>query len=118
MSKNSSSSIQKHRNQAFILQYGLCFYCHQPMWISENTSFISKYRLKPRKANLLQCTAEHLKARQDGGSNSAKNIVAACKFCNNTRHKSKNALDPELYGKHVRKRLLNNNWHQIIINPI
>lgn len=118
MSKKLSNSIQKHRNRAFIIQSGLCFYCHQPMWVKDKNSFISKYCIRPKRANLLQCTAEHLKARQDGGSNSRSNIVAACKFCNSRRHKAKKALTPDLYKTHVQNRLAKNNWHQIIINTI
>ncbi len=118
MSKNSAHVFQMHRNRAFITQSGLCFYCHQPMWLSKKGSFISDYCLAVKKANLLQCTAEHLKARQDGGGNSAINIVAACKFCNNTRHKAKKALPPDLYRIYVQKRLSKNSWHQILINPI
>ena len=107
-----------HRKRAFITQSGFCYYCNQPMWVNEKDSFCAKYYLKTGDANLLQCTAEHLKPRQDGGKDSAQNIVAACKFCNHTRHKAKSVLVPEMYKKRVRMRLSKNLWHQIIINPI
>lgn len=60
------SRIQKHRQSATRAQQGLCFYCHRPMG----------------KA----VTAEHLKARKDGGTDRKDNIVAACRACNHGRH--------------------------------
>ena len=119
MSKKRYTSLKAIRKKAYKLQSGLCYYCSQPMWEEkEKQSFITQYRLKPTIANFLQCTAEHLLARQDGGNNSLKNIVAACKYCNHTRHKSKNALSPERYKLKVQKRLSNNGWHRIAINPM
>lgn len=119
MATKPSNIIQRNRQKAYLAQSKLCYYCSQPMWEEkEKQSFITQYRLKPTIANLLQCTAEHLLARQDGGNNSLKNIVAACKYCNHTRHKSKNALSPERYKLKVQKRLSNNGWHRIAINPM
>lgn len=118
MRQSSSNSIKNNRHKAFIAQSGLCYYCKQPMWEKDHSSFISQYKVKPAIANFLQCTAEHLTARQDGGKNIKVNIVAACKYCNHTRHKAKNALSPEKYKLHVQKRLLSKAWHGIILNPI
>lgn len=83
------------------------------MWENDLQSFISQYKINPSKASLLKSTAEHLNARKDGGKDAKFNIVAACKYCNNTRHKSKKALSPTAYKQHVHKRLINNKWHQI-----
>ncbi|HWV09800.1 MAG TPA: HNH endonuclease signature motif containing protein [Pseudomonas sp.] len=60
------SQLQKHRQSACEAQGGLCIYCRQPMG---------------RKA-----TAEHLRARQEGGTDCRDNIAAACKRCNHRRH--------------------------------
>lgn len=56
------------RHRACKQQGKLCFYCARPM-------------TKP--------TAEHLKARHEGGPDTAKNIVAACSYCNHRRHQDR-----------------------------
>jgi len=58
--------LQKHRQSAFAAQCGRCIYCRQPMG--------------------RHATAEHLKARQDGGTDRRDNIAAACRTCNHRRH--------------------------------
>ena len=60
------SRVQKYRQAACRAQHGLCIYCRQPMGS--------------------KATAEHLKARQDGGTDRRDNITAACKRCNHRRH--------------------------------
>src|SRR5688500_10220810 len=45
-------------------------------------TFARTYALSPRTARSLQCTAEHLQAKCDGGADSLENIVAACRLCN------------------------------------
>ena len=118
MAKKILNAIQNYRQKAFESQSGLCYYCNQPMWFQDKQSFISKYKIKPTIANFLQCTAEHLIARQDGGKNTKVNIVAACKYCNHTRHKSKNTLAPGAYKTRVQKRLSKKEWHGVILNPL
>ncbi|TBE93130.1 HNH endonuclease [Rhizobium leguminosarum] len=95
-----ANGIQKLRREAFVRQGGLCFYCNCPMVDGDTRSF--------RK-----CTAEHLVARSDGGSNNASNVVAACRYCNQTRHKRKQPLSPEHFRKMVQKRLDVGRWHGI-----
>ena len=68
---------------AFNRQGGKCFYCGLRMWLNSQ-----------KGPSLLRCTAEHLKARSEGGSDGPSNIVAACWHCNHTRHKCKHPLDP------------------------
>jgi len=70
------SRIQKYRQSAARAQQGLCFYCHQLMGND--------------------VTAEHLHARQDGGTDRRSNIVAAHRACNQRRHASEKraALSP------------------------
>ena len=67
------SVIAKNRLIAYQRQSGRCYYCDLPMWLG-------KLPGKRHRPASLQCTAEHLVARQDGGDNSARNIVAACRF--------------------------------------
>lgn len=111
-----TSAIKKNRHQAFKSQLGLCFYCNQPMWEKNPNSFISKYGLKSSVVKHLQCTAEHLIPRSEGGNNSKQNIVAACRYCNSTRHMSKKVLNPENYKKFVLEKLKIKQWHNLILN--
>lgn len=63
----------------------------------------------------LECTAEHLVARQDGGRESAENIVAACRWCNLTRHRCRpqKAPDAETYRMQVLRKVAAGKWHPI-----
>jgi hypothetical protein len=73
------------------------------MWEDSPEAFANTHRLTLAQVFLLQCTAEHLKARVDGGRNSKGNIVAACLLCNQSRHRSKEALDPAAYKDKVQE---------------
>jgi 5-methylcytosine-specific restriction endonuclease McrA len=57
--------------------------------------------------------AEHLKARSEGGNDHPENIVAACQFCNQTRHKRKQPLAPEEYRRMIHRRLAQGRWHSL-----
>lgn len=57
------------------------------MWESDPESFARHHGISSATAKRFQCTAEHLVARQDGGKDTAANIVAACAYCNHGRHK-------------------------------
>jgi len=80
------------RYHACRAQGGLCFYCRQPM--GRNV------------------TAEHLRARSDGGPDTHENIVAACRYCNLQRHArfAPNAPDPSTYGFYVLLMLAAGLW--------
>lgn len=105
-----SQIIAKLRITAAQQQNFRCFYCNLPMWEGDPRYFISTYQLSPRKARLLRCTAEHLHPKSEGGKNTPDNIVAACTFCNHSRHKSPNPMDPARYKKHVLKRMQRGKW--------
>ncbi|MFM1684176.1 HNH endonuclease [Aeromonas salmonicida] len=103
-------SIAKQRHQAAIHQSFRCFYCGLPMWESSSTTFINRHGLTKAEASLLQCTGEHLHPKGEGGSDKSHNIVAACKHCNQTRHKSAKILTSTDYKKKVQKRLHKGAW--------
>ncbi|PHR25374.1 MAG: restriction endonuclease [Hoeflea sp.] len=107
----SGNRLKKLRKQAAQRQGGYCFYCRYPMWDSRPEEFIGRYGISPGLAKRFQCTAEHLKARCDGGEDIAPNIVAACHFCNTTRHKVKHPLDAAKHASVVRLRLAKGRWH-------
>ncbi|MDM5083656.1 HNH endonuclease [Aeromonas rivipollensis] len=102
--------IAKQRHQAAIRQSFQCFYCGLPMWEASPAALIHQYRLTPVEARLLQCTGEHLQPRSEGGSDRPANIVAACRHCNGTRHKTPTVLSPEQYQKKVRARMGKGGW--------
>jgi len=59
-----------------------------------------------------EVTAEHLKARMDGGGDAHENVVAACRYCNHQRHArfGPNAPDPSTYGFYVLLMLAAGLW--------
>ena len=107
-----AKSLSKNRSRALQFQGGRCFYCSVLMWSDDCAAFARRHGLTPRMARWLQCTAEHLQARQDGGRDSIRNIAAACRVCNHRRHaRRKSAPTPEEYRALVRKRVSRKAWH-------
>lgn len=97
------------RARAFKNQHGRCYYCSQPMWQKSPTEI----GMSLKRGRHFQCTAEHLKARQDGGRDTSGNIVAACWFCNSRRHRLHfPALSPPAYKTFVQGRLLAGVWRR------
>lgn len=103
------SRIQVLRRQAFHRQAGRCWYCSVQMWLISPDELARL--VATSAAAQLRCTAEHLVAQRDGGSDAAKNIVAACAHCNHTRHKRKAPPEPETYRKEIRRRTKRGAWH-------
>ena len=104
-------SIVKHRLAAFNRQEGRCYYCGLPMWLKNPADFATKYKISEGDASRFQCTAEHLKAKQDGGTDSRENIVAACRFCNAIRHRIAQPPSSAAYQQRVRRRISAGKWH-------
>ena len=105
----SCNRIPFLRRQAFNRQAGFCYYCDVRMWLnsSQELGLPERYAAVRR----LQCTAEHLVPRSDGGRDSATNIVAACAHCNHTRHRQKRPPEPTQYRAEVRGRVARGGWH-------
>lgn len=88
-------SIRAKRVQAYNKHNGRCFYCQWPMWErafelqADALKRINAVRFHKSDeiANLesFECTAEHLDRIADGGTDTATNIVAACRDCNSSR---------------------------------
>jgi len=107
-----AKSVTRARTRAFQRQLGRCHYCNVSMWIDNLPEFASKHGLSLGLARPLQCTAEHLHARCDGGSDSQTNIVAACRLCNWRRHARRKAKPtPEAYRCLVQRRVRARRWH-------
>jgi hypothetical protein len=86
------------------------------MWLDQPEAFAKKYKITPKEAALFKCTAEHLLAKQDGGKDVESNIVAACHFCNQKRHKCKKPKDPIPYKKHVIQRVVKGKWNTALMS--
>ncbi len=81
------------------------------MWSADPKQFAAESLMSVGTAARFQCTAEHLIARCDGGTDSRKNIVAACRFCNATRHENRRKPpSPMEYEIHVQKRSKRGKW--------
>ena len=104
------AQIARSRSNAFKHQHGRCYYCGFVMWQSNQELFSKQHGLTLAQSRHLQCTAEHLVARQDGGSNAQGNIVAACVTCNQRRHKRATPPTPERYLALVAQRVRVGKW--------
>jgi hypothetical protein len=108
--------IQKIRNHQAVRQRWRCYYCDQPMWCEKPEAFAARHGLTRDQASQLQLTAEHLRARCEGGRHSYRNIAAACLFCNRMRHQTgRQHLSPADYARYVRAELSLGRWHGISI---
>jgi hypothetical protein len=112
----SIKTVRRLRHQAFVKQACLCFYCELPMWETNQEQFLLSHRLPARLAKHLQCTAEHLLAQQDNGCDTSENIVAACLWCNRSRHQGRSlkAPDPHTYKSQVAEFIAKGHWHPVI----
>jgi len=66
-----------------------------------------------RQARERRCTAEHLQAKCEGGTNSSENIAAACGYCNQQRHRFPIPPDPKAYFEYVQQKVLAGRWPTI-----
>jgi len=107
-------SLVTPRTIAFIRQEGICFYCKQPMWSGNPHEFASKFKISLAQAKRFRCTGEHLKAHCEGGSASPANIVAACCFCNQKRHRGRKEIpSPDQYKNLIQRRMDKGRWHDV-----
>ncbi|AXQ30396.1 restriction endonuclease [Solimonas sp. K1W22B-7] len=108
---SSNQRQVRFRDAAFHAQNKRCFYCEFPMWSADPSAFSTKLRKRFKVILRFQCTAEHLDPVSAGGPTTSSNIVAACKFCNQTRHKMGTVLKPEDYRRYVRQKVAARRWH-------
>lgn len=106
------SRLLKYRHLAFLTQSERCYYCGFLMWESNPEVFAKTHNISLSQAQRFKCTAEHLEARQDGGTDAKSNVVAACLHCNQTRHRIRPAPSPAALKKQITKQLQNNGWHK------
>lgn len=102
------------RLKAFYVQRFRCYYCGLPMWEFQQREFIQPAAGLPADVlPHLQCTAEHLQARKDGGRDIPHNVVAACAWCNRHRHEGRadEAPSPSKYRGEVRRAMAAGHGH-------
>jgi hypothetical protein len=95
------TQLQKSRQAAFNRQGGRCYYCPAEMWLADKETFASKHTLSMEDATGFRCTAEHLKAKSEGGTDGQQNVVAACDVCNKLRHHVHQARSPKRHKAFV-----------------
>lgn len=100
------------RSTAFFRQDGYCYYCDCQMWLANPVPFMAEYGITELQARRLQCTGEHLHPASEGGGTTLANIVAACWFCNVTRHRRAKPQSPSAYRARVRGRMAQGRWQQ------
>ena len=105
-----SKPIVRARTLAAERQNHRCYYCGVLMLQGEVMAFLTKHCVSKRQAKLLQCTAEHMTPKSQGGTNSHSNIVAACFFCNHARHARSQPLDTLAYKRFVQHRVARGRW--------
>jgi len=81
------------------------------MWLTDRESFQAQYDITAEHVCRLKCTAEHLVARCDRGTNAPNNIAAACWWCNQRRHRLPKPPDPKTYRRYVRRHVVTGRWH-------
>jgi HNH endonuclease len=108
-----ASRVARVRASRMQAQAGCCYYCAQPMWTDSDEAFRGQFNMTTRRAALFQCTAEHLRPRCEGGATSAANIVAACRFCNMTRHRARKPKQPAAFRVFVQRRLAKGRWQRV-----
>ncbi len=106
-----SIKIRRYRTLAAQRQQYRCWYCCFPIWTSNPANFAKRHGISLRQAARFQCTAEHLLARQDGGRDEVKNLVAACLHCNRTRHKRLRPPDPDTFRIQIQAAIRRGRWH-------
>ena len=110
----------RYRQIAVARQHGRCCYCGMPVVLQKNLEeFASAHGLSKARVIALQCTAEHLQARCDGGRNGANNVAAACITCNQRRHRMNPAPTHDRYLQIVQRQMERGVWHKrALLNAI
>ena len=111
-------SNQTLRQRAADLQGYRCYYCGFPIWETDVSAFAKRYAITERAARRFRSTAEHVQALGDGGKTNAENIVAACIFCNKTRHARPGRISAAAYLALVHGRLAAHRWHGAQFNKL
>ncbi len=105
----NNHKLRRFRKVAARRQQHRCHYCDAPMWSNNPWAFAERHGLRLEDCVHFQCTAEHVIARRDGGAE-VRNIVAACRHCNLTRHETEDPLPADAYREQVQQRVAESRW--------
>lgn len=105
----NNHKLRRFRKVAARKQRHRCHYCDAPMWSARPEVFAERHGLRLEDCAHFQCTAEHMVARRDGGQE-RRNIVAACRFCNITRHEAETPMSAEAFRAHVQRAVGDATW--------
>jgi hypothetical protein len=106
-----TSRIARHRARAYLAQRARCYYCQCRMCIGDPSTFARSYGISERLVRRVRCSAEHLTARRDGGTDTRSNIAAVCWHCNRLRHAGKTPMPADRYRDYVRRKISRGAWH-------
>ena len=109
------SPLSRLRESSLQRQRGRCFYCNVLLAPAKSEAFAKRFNLSPDQVRPLQCTAEHLKPRKDGGKDKRGNIVAACRKCNESRHSHGKDLPPDKHKAQISKQIAQKKWHKAYV---
>lgn len=111
----SQKTRRRLRRQACQRQNYKCFYCQFKMWAENPETFAREEGIPIRLAKYMQCTAEHLIAQQDSGGDTPGNVVAACLWCNRSRHRGRQHRAPDWpsYKTKVAILVSQGKWHPV-----
>lgn len=107
----SEARVRRQRALRAVEQQHRCFYCRFLMCMESPEDFARSHHISRREAKRFMCTAEHLKPLGEGGTSRQDNIVAACLFCNQMRHRRKRRMPNERFRDLVSRRLERGRWH-------
>lgn len=105
----NNHKLRRFRKVAMRRQKHRCHYCDAPMWTRRPELFAEQHGLRLEDTAHFQCTAEHMLARRDGGEE-VRNIVAACRYCNITRHEAEEPMAADAYRAHVQAHVVDARW--------
>ena len=106
------SQLTNSRSAAYIAQGGYCCYCCLPMpEPGQHEAIAARLGLSPKIARAIECTAEHLHAKGEGGADGHANIVAAHRICNERRHRGHGSRTPEEMFNRAVMRAAAGGWH-------
>ena len=106
-----SQSFKNKRVREFKSQNGRCYYLQIPMWLPNVTEHLFRSGITTKAMSRIHCTVEHMTARSDGGSDASENLVAACRFCNQTRHRQARSFNSKDFWERVMSRVRAGKWH-------
>jgi len=81
------------------------------MWKDDINAYALKNAMSLRQARFFESTGEHLIPFSEGGTSKQENIVAACRLCNERRHRRNANLTSAQYIEYVQRHVARGGWN-------